>query len=38
VEPEGPDEKFESGTSVLLVRHLKGRHFHAIHNPKPGLL
>jgi hypothetical protein len=38
VEPEGPDQTFESGTSVLLVRHLKGRHFHAIHNPKPGLL
>jgi hypothetical protein len=38
VEPEGPDEMFESGASVLLVRHLKGRHFHAIQNPKPGLL
>jgi hypothetical protein len=38
VEPEGPDQTFEAGASVLLVRHLKGRHFHAIHNPKPGLL
>jgi hypothetical protein len=38
VEPEAPGESFESGTSVLLVRHLNGRHFHAIHNPKPGLL
>jgi hypothetical protein len=38
VEPEGPNETFETGASVLLVRHLKGRHFHAIHNPKPGLL
>jgi hypothetical protein len=38
VEPEGPNEIFEAGASVLLVRHLKGRHFHAIHNPKPGLL
>jgi hypothetical protein len=38
VEPEGPEEAFEAGASVLLVRHLKGRHFHAIHNPKPGLL
>jgi hypothetical protein len=38
VEPEGPDESFEAGTSVLLVRHLSGRRFHAIHNPKPELL
>ena len=38
VEPEGPDEVLESGASVLLVRHLSGRHFHAIHNPKPELL
>ena len=38
VEPEGPNEAFEAGASVLLVRHLKGRRFHAIHNPKPGLL
>jgi hypothetical protein len=38
VEPEGPNEAFEAGASVLLVRHIKGRHFHAIHNPKPGLL
>ena len=38
VEPEGPDQKFETGTSVLLVRHLSGRRFHAIHNPKPELL
>ena len=38
VEPEGPDEAFEAGTSVLLVRHLSGRRFHAIRNPKPELL
>ncbi len=38
VEPEGPDETFEAGASVLLVRHLSGRRYHAIHNPKPGLL
>jgi hypothetical protein len=38
VEPEGPDEAFEAGTSVLLVRHLSARRFHAIHNPKPELL
>ena len=38
VEPEGSDDAFAAGTSVLLVRHLKGRHFHAIPNPKPGLL
>ena len=38
VEPEGPDQTFEAGTSVLLVRHLSGRRFHAIHNPKPELL
>jgi hypothetical protein len=38
VEPEASDERFASGTSILLVRHLRGRHFHAIHNPKPGLL
>jgi hypothetical protein len=38
VEPEGQNEVFETGASVLLVRHLNGRRFHAIHNPKPGLL
>jgi hypothetical protein len=38
VEPEGPDESLEAGASVLLVRHLSGRRFHAIHNPKPELL
>jgi hypothetical protein len=38
VEPEAPEQTFESGASILLVRHLRGRHFHAIHNPKPGLL
>jgi hypothetical protein len=38
VEPEEPDQTFASGESVLLVRHLNGRHFHAIHNPKPELL
>jgi YqiJ-like protein len=38
VEPEGPHETFETGASILLVRHLRGRLFHAITNPKPGLL
>jgi hypothetical protein len=38
VEPDGPDETLEAGASVLLVRHLSGRRFHAIRNPKPGLL
>jgi hypothetical protein len=38
VEPEGPDQVFESGASILLVRHLNGRRFHAIPNPKPELL
>jgi len=38
VEPEGPEDSFASGTSILLVRHLSGRRFHAIHNPKPELL
>ena len=38
VEPEGPDQALESGTSILLVRHLSGRRFHAIPNPKPELL
>ena len=38
VEPEGGDESLEAGASVLLVRHLSGRRFHAKHNPKPELL
>jgi hypothetical protein len=38
VEPEELDQSFDSGTSILLVRHLGGRRFQAIHNPKPGLL
>jgi hypothetical protein len=38
VEPEEADQAFASGESVLLVRHLGGRRFHAIHNPKPELL
>ena len=38
VEPEAPDETFESGARVLLVRHLSGRRFHAIQNPKPEIL
>jgi hypothetical protein len=38
VEPEEPEETFASGASVLLVRQLSGRRFHAIHNPKPELL
>jgi hypothetical protein len=37
VEPEGPDESLEAGASVLLVRHLSGRRFQGIHNPKPEL-
>jgi YqiJ-like protein len=38
VEPEDADETFAAGARVLLVRHLSGRRFHAIHNPKPDLL
>jgi hypothetical protein len=38
VEPEEAGQSFASGTSVLLVRHISGRRFHAIHNPKPELL
>lgn len=38
VEPEAADQTFEAGASVLLVRHLSGRRFHAIPNPKPELL
>lgn len=38
LEPEEADEEFPAGTSVLLVRHIAGRRFKAIHNPKPGLL
>jgi hypothetical protein len=38
VEPEQADHVFETGASVLLVRHVGGRRFHAIHNPKPELL
>jgi YqiJ-like protein len=38
VEPEEPDQTFVSAESVLLVRHLSGRRFHAIRNPKPELL
>jgi hypothetical protein len=38
VEPDGPGERLEKGTSILLVRHLSGRRFQAIRNPKPGLL
>jgi hypothetical protein len=38
VEPEGPGETFAAGASVLLVRHVSGRRFHAIRNPKPELL
>jgi hypothetical protein len=37
VEPEG-DQALEAGKSILLVRHLNGRRFHAIPNPKPELL
>jgi hypothetical protein len=38
VEPEQADQVFEAGASVLLVRHVSGRRFQAIHNPKPELL
>jgi len=38
VEPEEADQTFAAGASVLLVRHLSGRRFQAIHNPKPELL
>jgi len=38
VEPEEEEETFPSGASVLLVRHLGGRRFYAIHNPKPEIL
>jgi hypothetical protein len=38
VEPEESSERFEQGTSVLLVRRLSGRRFHGIRNPKPDLL
>ena len=38
VEPEATDETFEAGASILLVRHLSGRRFQAIRNPKPELL
>jgi hypothetical protein len=38
IEPEDAEQTFASGASVLLVRHLGGRRFRAIHNPKPELL
>ncbi len=38
VEPEEPDHKLESGSSVLLVRQVSGRLFRAIPNPKPEYL
>lgn len=38
VEPEEPDQILVSGTSILLVRHMIGRRFRAINNPKPELL
>jgi hypothetical protein len=38
VEPEEAEQALEAGDSVLLVRHLQGRRFHAIPNPKPELL
>jgi hypothetical protein len=38
VEPDGPGDTLETGASILLVRHLNGRRFHAIRNPKPELL
>jgi hypothetical protein len=38
VEPDVAEETLETGASILLVRHLNGRRFHAIRNPKPELL
>jgi len=38
VEPEGAGQALEAGARILLVRHLNGRRFHAIPNPKPDLL
>jgi hypothetical protein len=38
VEPEETDQALEAGVNVLLVRHLSGRRYHAIVNPKPELL
>lgn len=38
VEPDEPGAELAAGASVLLVRHLGGRRFHAILNPKPELL
>ena len=38
VEPDEPDQVLSAGTRVLLVRHVNGRRFQAIHNPKPELL
>ena len=38
VEPEDPDQALGAGASVLLVRHLSGRRFRVIPNPKPELL
>jgi hypothetical protein len=38
VEPEAEGESLVAGASVLLVRHVTGRRFHAIRNPKPELL
>jgi hypothetical protein len=38
VEPEEQEARFDKGSSVLLVRQVGGRRFHAIRNPKPDLL
>jgi Inner membrane protein YqiJ, OB-fold/Inner membrane protein YqiJ, N-terminal len=38
VEPDEPDQSLTAGTRVLLVRHVSGRRFQAIPNPKPELL
>jgi hypothetical protein len=38
VEPEDPDQALGAGASVLLVRHVSGRRFRVIPNPKPELL
>jgi hypothetical protein len=38
VEPDEPDQVLDAGARVLLVRHVNGRNFQAIRNPKPELL
>lgn len=38
VEPDQADGEFPAGSEVLLVRRTGGSRFHAIANPRPGLL